>query len=180
MTEFMRPTHTATAALPRPGTEPTIAGREPDLLRAARRMLAPAAALLARLEAPLLTVSRGRADRGGKVRLSVWTRLLEPGADAGADADWPEMAALREAGGEALRQVSLRWPAYALPPVIGLVTDGVGLAVSGDHPSGLSRNWLLDQIERRSAASIIIPFGASGVWSLLASDVQGPGRRARH
>ncbi|TFI57095.1 hypothetical protein E2493_16830 [Sphingomonas parva] len=172
----MRPRHDATTELGRSARGRLLLATEPELLLAGQRMLAPAAALLARLQAPLLTVSRCSADAEATVRLSSWTRFLEPGEEIG-DAGGA-LAELREAGAEALREVARRWPPYATPPIIGLVTDGIGLAVSGEHPSGLSRNWLLDQIERRSSASIIIPFGTSGVWSLLASDMQGPGRAA--
>ena len=151
---------------------------EPDLLRAGRAMIVPARQLLRRIRAPLLTIATFRGDPA--VRLFPWTQSLEPGAalDMREAAFWPEMEALVEAGFEALRQVALRWPGYALPPVIGLVTDGSGLAVSGENPSGLTTRWLLDQIEFASPASIIIPFAPDGLWSLLSPrGMPGPAAR---
>jgi hypothetical protein len=142
---------------------------EPDLVRAGEMLLRPAAALLARLGSPLLTVSRFRSDPPDRIRLFAWTDRLEPGEEIARSgiATGPELAPLHEAGAEALRQVSLRWPAYAVPSVVGLVTDGTGIAVSGEHPSGLTSSWLIDQIEQRSAASIILPFDPNGVWALV-------------
>ena len=154
------------------------ASAEPDLLRSGRAMIVPAGQLLRRIRAPLLTIATFRGDPA--VRLFPWTRTLGPGdaLDLSEAAFWPEIEPLVEAGSEALRQVALRWPGYALPPVIGLVTDGSGLAVSGENPSGLTSRWLLDQIEFAAPASIIIPFASNGLWSLLSPGmVPGPAAR---
>jgi hypothetical protein len=151
-------------------------------MRAGSEMLTPARALLARLLSPLLTVCRGRDDGAEVVRLFAWTDMLEPGDEIGAGSELagPEQIAIQIAGAQALREVAVRWPPYAMPPVVGLVTDGIGLAISGEHPCGLSRQWLIDQLERGSPASVIIPFDPSGVWALLSNSRCGQPLPARN
>lgn len=154
----------------RPGAEDALtrAAAEPELFRAGRAMIAPAARLLARIRAPFVTIAALRGEPS--IQIFSWTDRLEPGPalDMSEAAFWPETETLFEAGSDALRAVARRWPGYALPPAIGLVSDGTGLAVSGENPSGLTARWLLDQIEFASPASIIVPFDPQGVWSLLA------------
>jgi hypothetical protein len=153
---------------------------EPALIEAARELLAPVRSLLARQRSPLLTLCQARGDSA--VRLFGWTERLEPGEEilaGGASAETVH-AAIRAAGARALRQVALRWPPYAPPPAIGLVTDGTGLAISGEHPCGLSRQWLIDQLGQGAPASIILPFDESGVWALLSRTPAGPSCRDRH
>lgn len=152
---------------------------EPALIQAGRELLAPARALLARHRSPLLTLCQARGDAAQMVRLFAWTDRLEPGEEIVAEGDPAKaaQAAIRSAGARALRQVALRWPPYARPPVIGLVTDGTGLAISGEHPCGLSSQWLIDQLERGAPASVIIPFDENGVWALL-SRAPGPSSRS--
>ena len=62
-------------------------------------------------------------------------------------------------------ELASRWPAYAPPPLIGLFTDGTGLAVSPDDPWPLSPGWF--QRQQRGVASVIeiIPFAPAGAWS---------------
>jgi hypothetical protein len=141
---------------------------EPELFRFGRAMVTPAARLLARIRAPFVTVAAFRGDPS--IRLVPWTDRLEPGQplDMREAAFWPETKALVEAGSQALRHVARRWPDYALPDAIGLVSDGTGLAVSGENPSGLTARWLLDQIEFGSPASIVIPFDPQGIWALVS------------
>jgi hypothetical protein len=177
----VRLTRDANQESPREGAGRAAASAESALIEAGTEMLVPARALLARLALPLLTVWRAHNEAADVVRLSVWTNMLTPGeeVDRGWNSDWPELGAIRAAGAEALRQISCRWPPYALPPVIGLVTDGTGLAASGEHPSGLSQQWLLDHIGRGSPASIILPFDTNGVWALISGGGNGglPARR---
>jgi hypothetical protein len=164
------------------GTDCGASPAEPGLVSAGLAMVSPARALLARLRSPLLTVWRARSDAPGVVHLSAWTDRLEPDAEMAAQADpaWPELAGIRTAGAEALRQLSCRWPPYAQPPVVGLVTDGTGLAVSGEHPSGLSKKWLADQLEGGSPASIILPFDRNGLWALISGPSARRARRGGH
>ena len=155
---------------------------EPGLIEAGHELLAPVRTLLAQHRAPLLTLCQARGDSADAVRLFGWTERLEPGEEIvakGASAEAAQ-AAIRAAGAQALRQVALRWPPYAPPPVIGLVTDGTGLAISGEHPSGLSRQWLIDQLGQGAPASVIIPFDENGVWGLLSRVPAAPSSRDRN
>ena len=143
---------------------------ETALVRSGLELLGPVRALLARHRSALVTICQARGDPKGKVRLFAWTDTLEPGEEILAERGPTRSlhAEIVTAGERALRQVALRWPPYALPPVIGLVSDGSGLAVSGEHPCGLSRRWLIDQLGRGAPASVIIPFDQNGVWALLS------------
>lgn len=57
--------------------------------------------------------------------------------------------------------VARGWPAYGMPPIVGVVTDGRGLAVSGAHPCGLTPEWLIDHLSGRARVDNILPFGKS-------------------
>lgn len=156
------------------------ASAEPALLGAGLAMIPHAARLLTRIGAPLLTVATFRGDAA--IRLIPWSPGLTPGTalDMSEAAFWPEVELLVDTGSEALRQIALRWPGYALPPAIGLITDGTGLAASGDDPSGLSADWLLDPIRSSSPPSILVPFAPTGIWSLLSPDMVPANSGGRH
>ena len=155
---------------------------ERDLICAGQKMLPWSAKLLARLNAPLLTIACRSADPSQSVRLVPWNDRLEPGAelDPTTAPEWPEVTPLTAVAAPALRDVSLRWPAYARPPIIGFVTDGTGLAISAEHPAALSSRWLLDQMNGSSKASIILPFRENGVWALIAPAVATGSGTRRH
>lgn len=71
---------------------------------------------------------------------------------------------LTEAADALFADLRTRWPPYAAPPLIGLVTDGTGLGLSPDDPWPLAPGWI--QRQRRGAASLveIVPFAPVGAW----------------
>ena len=76
-------------------------------------------------------------------------------------------AKLSSAADALFADLATRWPSYAAPPLVGLVTDGTGLALSPDDPWPLCSGWL--QRQQRGAASLIeiVPFDPAGAWPRL-------------
>lgn len=133
-----------------------------ELLEIAHRVLCPARMLLDHFGAPMLTVARCR-DR---IRVAPWTQGFverEEISDALAARSGltRALAVVRLHGGEACGLLAQRWPVNGTPPIIGIVTDGIGVAVSGGHPSALTQDWLIDHVAGRARIDMLIPFGAS-------------------
>jgi len=142
---------------------------EPELTSAARRLLAPAQALIAELGAPLLSIVTDR--RTGAVELLPWDQSFQVGApiqERALERPLAKAAALELEAWAPLvaRHLAQRWPANAVPPRIGVVTDGVGVAVSSAHPAALSSAWLSDHAARRAPADALLPFHDRGPWAL--------------
>jgi hypothetical protein len=144
-------------------------GAEPELTTAARRLLAPAQALMADLGAPLLSIVTDR--RTGAVELLPWDRSFQVGApiqEQALERPLARAAALELKARAPLvaRHLARRWPANAVPPRIGVVTDGTGVAVSPGHPAALTTAWLSDHAARRAPADALLPFHDRGPWAL--------------
>ena len=158
-----------------PGGAPALPHRfdgEAQLLVTAREALAPAALLLAHCRAPLLTIAGRRGDGGSEVRIILWTDGFEvgealSGRKLSSRALRDARGRLRACGTELYNHLSRRWPPQAVPPVIGVITDGTGMAVCSGHPAALSDACLLDHAARVSPASVLIPFRANGPWALV-------------
>lgn len=152
---------------------PASSDTEPQLIRAARRAIGSAALLLTATGSPLLTIATERHRSGPRTRILCWSDMFELRAEIAdcffADPELRDaLATLKGSGGEIALQLSRRWPANAVPRVIGVVTDGIGMAVSGGHPSALSSDWLTDHVTHRARVSMLIPFGENGRRALLA------------
>ena len=103
--------------------------------------------LLTSIDAPLLCIIR--SDEADTPRLLPW------GDDAIVDHDlarllasdlapYPMLArAILDAADILFDELELRWPDYAPPTRMGLITDGASLAFSPDHPWPLAPDWLL-------------------------------------
>ncbi len=148
------------------------ASGETGLLKAARQALAPAAFLLAHFRAPLLTVSARRSGRCTRTRLVLWRDDFSIGGEIEQRISENKMLrdariALQDHGCALYRELAHRWPANAVPPAIGVVTDGTGMAVSANHPSALSQAWLTEHLANLAPVSVLIPFRAHGPWALL-------------
>lgn len=143
-------------------------GPEPRLLAAARRTARCAAALLRSIKAPLLTVVRDMSCEPMRVRVLPWSDRLVPGDELDtlmhdpAAGLRPLIAPLAFSGAETCRLLSLRWPANAAPPVISIVTDGTGVAMSPGHPA------VPFPAGRRARTAIILPFDEIGPWAMLS------------
>lgn len=149
-----------------PATDPapSLAEREPGLFLAAERARAPAALLLAAAVAPMLTIAAELGKPRPRTMLRYWTLDFAPLPPPAHQEPPPATLRnaereLRRTGIELARHLALRWPAQARPKLIGIVTDGVGVAVSGTHPSALSRDWLSDHLSGRARVSTLLPFG---------------------
>ena len=151
-------------------------GPESALLAVARNMLAPAALLLGHYRAPFLTVAARHCGGTTRTRIVLWTdafeigqaltrkQLVKPGHKEAAET-------LRASGAPLYTHLSQRWPPNAVPPTIGVITEGAGMAVFSGHPSALSPACLLDHAARLSPGSVLIPFRANGPWALVAAAI---------
>ncbi|HEY0044536.1 MAG TPA: hypothetical protein VGB62_08305 [Allosphingosinicella sp.] len=149
---------------------------DPELDRAAHAILPHAARLIAAIGGGLVTIA-GKPG-GGAVCLHPWTRALEPGEElAGASLANQEAKqaalAIRDEGKALLAAVAKRWPPNAVPPVVGVVTDGTGLAISGAHPSALNAAWLSDHLTGAAPVFEIVPFYNYGLWRLITAPKPG-------
>lgn len=148
-------------------------GERAELLKLAQRVLGPVRALLNHFGAPMLTVAKGRTH----VHVAPWARSMVVEAEV-SDA-WAarhglvrELDEVRFYGGGVCALLASRWPVNAAPPMIGVVTDGIGMAVSGGHPSALTSEWLIDHIAGRARIDMLLPLGesASLMFQTIAND----------
>lgn len=134
--------------------------------------------LLAGCGLPLLCVPLGTAREG--VKCPAVPMSLAFGADlalgrliAGERRNQPLLNRLVEAADALFGDLATRWPAYAPPPLVGLVTDGTGLAVAPDDPWPLCPGWL--QRQKRGVASVVelVPFDPAGAWmhAVIGDDI---------
>jgi len=131
-----------------------------DLVDLAQRVLEPVRILLEYFGAPLLTVATSHSH----IQVAPWAPDLVVQAEINdaLAARYGLARALREArlhGGAVCALLARRWPANGTPPIIGVVTDGVGMAVSGGHPCALTADWLIDHVAGRAKVDMILPFG---------------------
>jgi len=116
-----------------------------DLVDLAQRVLEPVRILLEYFGAPLLTVATSRSH----IQVAPWAPDLVVQAEINdaLAARYGLARALREArlhGSAVCALLARRWPANGTPPIIGVVTDGVGMAVSGG-PSLRAHGGLADR-----------------------------------
>jgi hypothetical protein len=79
------------------------------------------------------------------------------------------IAAFAACGQRLLVELARRWPSYAVPPAIGIVTDGGGVVFSADHPSPLSPDWLARHQAGLCVPTKLLPFSGASAWSLLTA-----------
>lgn len=149
-------------------------------MAAASRALPMAKFVLTCLKEQLLTVACDHASDSPQMSVAVW---IGEGTDfsirqvtAGDSLEAGFRSALIMLQAEMLdvcMQLRHRWPMNARPPVIGVVTDGTGLAISSGHPSGLSPEWLTEHLDGQSLATAIIPFGRAASTALSAEQTFG-------
>ena len=143
-------------------------GERTELLALAQRVLGPVRALLDHFGAPMLTVAKSRTH----IHVALWARNLvveDEISDARAARHGlaRELEEVRFHGGGLCALLASRWPVNAAPPMIGVVTDGIGMAVSGGHPSALTSEWLIDHIAGRASIDMLLPFGTSAALLFL-------------
>ena len=126
------------------------------------RMMESLRLLLDHFGAPMMTVAMSRE----RVMVAPWA------CDGTVEAEITDALAARHGLSHALDEARLhgaavctllarQWPVYCTPPIVGVVSDGHGLAVSGGHPCGLTPEWLIDHLAGRARVDIILPFGRS-------------------
>ena len=150
-------------------------GERAELLGLAQRVLGPVRVLLDHFGAPMLTVAKSRTH----IHVAPWARnLVVEGeicdARAARHGLARELEEVRFHGGGVCALLASRWPLNAAPPMIGVVTDGIGMAVSGGHPSALSSAWLIDHVAGRARIDMLLPFGTSAalLFQPVASDAR--------
>lgn len=140
------------------------------LLKAARRALPPAQQILDAAARPMLTIAADLGSRRRRIQVHCWDEQFQ------ADHWTPPIHSeelkrayrvIGRAGMDLARQLARRWPVNAVPGILGVITDGIGIAVSGEYPSALTPAWLHDQVAGRARVYQIIPFGSWAQWALL-------------
>ena len=143
-------------------------GERAELVALAQLVLGPVRVLLSHIGAPMLTVAKSRTH----VHVVPWTRNLDiekelSDARAARHGLTRELDEVRFRGGGLCALLASRWPVNAAPPIIGVVTDGIGMAMSGGHPSALTSEWLIDHVAGRARIDMLLPFGTSAALAFL-------------
>ncbi|CAN5540892.1 hypothetical protein BH10PSE14_BH10PSE14_13640 [soil metagenome] len=145
--------------------------------------LAEAAARVALCARPLLAASRGElltltapTRPVGTLTTMYWNGQspllpLPPVIALLDDSLQHALALFEDAGRLLLAELVRRWPANALPPAIGVVTDGTGVGFSSDHPSPMWPDWLALHLTGACAATSLLPFSPIGAWARLTAPV---------
>lgn len=150
----------APLALPKPSK---------DMIAAASRALPMAQIVLGCLKRQLLTVACDHTLAPPQMSVAVWMDqghdlIIQPVGEE--DSREPgfrgALIMLQAEMQDVCMQLRHRWPMNARPPVVGVVTDGKGLAISSGHPSGLSPEWLTEHFTGQSLVTAIVPFGPDG------------------
>ena len=141
-----------------------------SLARFAARFARHARPLLLTNNALLLTMTADTQDASAPLWTGFWnTRCtlapLPPMIDNRASQR--HFAALEAAAAIVLADVMCRWPTNAIPPAMGIFTDGGGVAFSSDHPSPRSSDWLAHHQAGLCPTTTLLPFRPDGAWSRL-------------
>lgn len=148
------------------------------LVRIAERVALHARPVLKANKAILLNATMiGRGDNA-VLTTSAWDADCLPAPLAPISPGDPlgySLAALEDAARVLLAELARRWPANALPPALGIFTDGGGVAFSSDNPSPLSPDWLARHQSGLCPTTTLLPFASNSLWAHLvappASDV---------
>lgn len=141
-----------------------LPGRDAPLAMQALEVAELAGWLLASCGAPLLSITWDLGEPTVRPLVVYWR------ADLTVDPQFPAthcaypsvLLALERAAQPLLDALRARWPDYARPRRIGVVTDGAGVAFSPDEPWPLVPGWLGRHVRERGSLTQILPF-----WPLL-------------
>ncbi len=81
------------------------------------------------------------------------------------------LAGFQNAGRRLIAELARRWPRYAVPPAIGVVTDGSGVVFSSEHPSPLIPGWLALHQLGFCVPTVILEFSSHGAWEKLTAPI---------
>ena len=151
-----------------PGTDKELAGVAVEIVELG-------AWLLAACNAPLLCLALTPAERAEEHWLTPWDGGNDP--DLGLarslcsdSSPYRTLVTKLDKAATALFAIlQERWPAYAQPPRLGVITDGTGIGFSPDDPWPLRPGWLSHQILAKTQFTPILPFDAKGSWSMLTA-----------
>ena len=129
--------------------------------------------LLASCDARLLCLALDTTDPDAEVLVIPWRgdRALNaraaPALVASQCAYPPILNAITRTARTLLGSLGDRWPPYARPPRLGVVTDGTGVAFSPNEPWPLAPEWLFRHFGHGDGLRHILPFAANGNWAAL-------------
>jgi hypothetical protein len=153
-------------------TPRNLPGAPIAVVRIAERLALHARPVLAANQAILLNATiTGRGD-SASLTTSAWDARCLPAPLAPIAAGDPlgrSLAALEDAACVLLAELARRWPVNALPPAIGIFTDGGGVAFSSDNPSPLSPDWLARHQSGLCPTTALLPFAANSLWAHLVA-----------
>jgi hypothetical protein len=150
----------------------SLPGAPIALVRIAERLALHARPVLNANKAILLNATiTGRGDNA-VLTTSAWDAHFLPAALALISPGDPlgySLAALEDAARVLLAELARRWPVNALPPALGIFTDGGGVAFSSDNPSPLSPDWLARHQSGLCPTTTLLPFAANSLWAHLVA-----------
>jgi hypothetical protein len=155
---------------------PRMPGLSPIVVLSAAELAVHARPLLSASRTTLLGVTRTSANGTPRLKVSAWNASGRP-VDLFCATDYPTAAlrrsttALHAAGALVIDELIRRWPTNAVPPSVGIITDGTGVAFSADHPSPLAHNWLAQQLGGGGRATTLLAFTPSSPWACLTAPV---------
>ena len=140
-----------------------LPGRDASLAWQALEVAELAGWLLANCHAPLLSVTYDADDPEVGPVVVTWQDDLVARPDIPAhQCAYPSVqAALRRAALPLLQALRARWPDYARPARIGIVTDGAGVVFSPNEPWPLAPDWLVRQVRASGTLMQILPIATN-------------------
>jgi hypothetical protein len=124
-------------------------------------MVRMGAVVLARNNAGLLCIGRD-GSRMVCAPLDWYRGAMPPMPDADGD-----VAEIKATIAALLDRLCLRWPSYAVPRRLAVVTDGVGLGFAPEDPWPLGPGWLARQGQGTHGFTDLIFFDPQSAWSLM-------------
>ncbi len=149
-----------------------LPGAPTALVRIAERLALHARPVLAANSAILLSATLTGTDDRSRLTTSAWDgscRVVDLAPISSGDPLSWSLAALEDAAVVLLAEIARRWPVNALPPALGIFTDGGGVAFSSDNPSPLSPGWLARHQSGLCPTTCLLPFAANSVWANLVA-----------
>lgn len=156
---------------------PPVALPRPDATTAhhAAELAKLGAWLLASCDAPLLSIG----PDGDAHMVVPWNHRLTPDPALAAALRDPSysyrsiVAALEQTARALFERLAPRWPPYARPRGLGVITDGGGVGFSPDDPCPLAPGWLARQVRGATSLTEIAPFAPHGRWAALTRPAAG-------